>query len=90
MLRPDTKIYMQDLHRLSKHDIGVSLGESDGKEDLTRAILIYGESIVQVRANESGIVQRFVPSTINDNDVPYIQEAIKYTFATLLVAENCR
>jgi hypothetical protein len=89
MLRPDTKIHMKELYRLNRHDIGVSLGEYDGKDDLTRAILIHGESIVQVRADESGIVTGFVPSTINDDDVPHIQEAIEYTFATLLVSENC-
>ena len=84
-MKPDTTIYMKDLHRLNRHDIGVRLGECNGKEDLTRAILIYGESLVQVRADASGVIQRFVPSPINDVDVPYILQIIECIFGTLLM-----
>jgi hypothetical protein len=41
-------------------------------------------SIVLVWADQSGVVTKFEPVHINDEDAPYIGAAIQYEFATVL------
>jgi hypothetical protein len=86
MLKPDISVCMNDLEHLNKHGIGVRFYQpDDGQEDRTKAILVNGESMVQVCADERGIIQCLVPNRLNDVDVPEILEAFQYTFGAILV-----
>jgi len=69
--------------RMAKHGVGVIIDKTEAGEPFS-AKLLYGMSIVLVWADQSGVVTKFEPVHINDEDAPYIGAAIQYEFATVL------
>jgi hypothetical protein len=69
--------------RMAKHGVGVIIDKTEAGEPFS-AKLLYGMSIVLVRADQSGVVTDFQPVQINDEDAPYIGAAIQYEFDTVL------
>jgi hypothetical protein len=84
MFKPDKKITISDLNRLVKHGIDVSIDEPEEGCASTSATLISGMSIVLVRADAEGVIDRIHPVVTNNEEVSDILSAMSYTYATVL------
>jgi hypothetical protein len=84
MLKPDKKIKISDLDRLNDHGIGVIVDATEDGSTPNSATLFSGMSIVLIRANAEGVIDRIEPNLINNMEVADILSAVSYVFATVL------